>query len=171
MGLVCQSREGTSPIIRPTAALRLVFHRSGQSILGFRLTHICSHNLLWRKRIWVTDFSGGEGTEYLEKCQPYFVELYVIWGGTAKARDWSGDVDREKKVGVSWENNLVFAVSDSDAFDLWKFTAVVMKPSLTYASQLYSNPTNCHRSSHMYSVCGCGGVCNTKVVKFHYLLS
>lgn len=69
MGLVCQSRKkkekknpGKGLIIRPTAALRLVFHWPGRSILGFRLTHICSQNLLWRAGIWVTDcFEGGGG--------------------------------------------------------------------------------------------------------------
>lgn len=64
-----------------------------------------------------------------------------------------------KRVGVSWESNLVFVVSDSDAFDSCESTAAIMKPSLSYAPKLYSNPTNCHLSSNLYSVsvCVCGG--------------
>lgn len=57
-GSLSDSRgEGEGPLIRPTAAFTsLGFHWPGRSILGFRLTHICSENLLWRMRVWVTDF-------------------------------------------------------------------------------------------------------------------
>lgn len=98
MGLVCQSRKkkekkGKGLIIRPTAALRLVFHWPGRSILGFRLTHICSQNLLWRAGIWVTDcFEGGGGghgkkIKSWKNARPNFCELYIIWGSAVTARD------------------------------------------------------------------------------------
>lgn len=42
---------------------------------------------------------GTRKTEYLEKCQANFCELYIIWSGGVKARGRSGDIDGEKERG------------------------------------------------------------------------
>lgn len=96
-----------SPLIRPTAAFtKLGFHWPGRSILGFRLTHICSQNLLWRMRVWVTDFSRGEGwggaghkkdRALGEVPAKLFVSYTLCGEGRVKARDRSGDIDGEKE--------------------------------------------------------------------------
>lgn len=53
----------------------------------------------------------------LEKCQPNFCELYIIWRSRVKARDRSGDIDGEKESRSDLGKQSGFVVADSDAFD------------------------------------------------------
>ncbi len=40
---------------------------------------------------------GTRETEYLEKCQPKFCELNVVWSDRVKAKDRPGDIVGEKE--------------------------------------------------------------------------